>query len=128
MIRGVTAAQYPAERDRILPFLKNFVDRSHGEWRLEEAERDILNRERQVWCINDYQAVAMTHLTAEAVRIDACGGVRRHEWQEELDDELRAWGRALGKKRVIATVRPGWARFGKARGYREIHREMMLEI
>lgn len=128
MIRGIPAAQYPQERDRVLPFLEGFAKRSLGMWRVADLERDILGRDRQVWCINNYQALCLTHLSPEAVHLDACAGVRRHEWQDAMDAEMTAWAKALGKKRIIALVRPGWAKFGAARGYRETHREMTLEI
>lgn len=128
MIAGIPARDYIANKARILPFLQGFVDRSSGKWTLFDVERDILESNRQVWSINDFQALGMTSVGPETVHIDACAGVRRHEWQEEFDEVIRDWARALGKKRIIANVRPGWARWGKTRGYREAHREMILEL
>ena len=89
---------------------------------------DIIHRDRQVWNIHDFQALCMTSVDREVVNIDACAGVRRHEWQEELDETIRWWAKQLGKKRIIALVRPGWAKFGKTQGYREAHREMVVEL
>lgn len=128
MIVGIPAAQYLDHRESVLPFLENFARRSLGRWTVDQLEVDVMARDRQIWNINDFQAVGMTSVGAEAVNIEACSGVRRHEWQEEFDDTVKKWARSLGKKRIIATVRPGWARFGKARGYRETHREMTLEL
>lgn len=128
MIVGIPADHYAEFRDELAPFLRGFAKRSLGRWTYESLEMDILRRERQVWNIHDFQALAMTSVGADAVNIDAAAGVRRHEWQAELDDVLREWARSLGKKRIIALVRPGWAKWGKTRGYREAHREMTLEL
>lgn len=128
MISGVPASDYPLLRARVLPFLENFASRDLDGFTVTDFEADILSRERQVWSIRDFQALALTCLTPKAVRITHCAGVRRHEWQEAFDEEIRDWARSLGKVRVIGTVRPGWARFGKERGYREMHREMALEL
>lgn len=128
MVSGIPAFDFYKHRDRILPFLANFAARDLDGTDVAEFEREILDRKRQVWSINDFQALALTCLTDEAVRITHCAGVRRHEWQEEYDEEMRRWAHALGKKRIIATVRPGWSKWGRTRGYRERHREMVLEV
>lgn len=118
------ASNLPAMR----PFLENFARRDMDGYTVEDFERDILDGAAQAWKINDWQALALTYLTKEAVRITHCAGSDRTAWQEPLEQAIREWGRALGKKRVVATVRPGWSRFAKERGYREAHREMVMEI
>lgn len=128
MVEGIQSYRFPEFRDRIRPFLENFAARDLDGFTADDLERDILNRNIQVWSIKDFQALALTSVTPNAVRIGHCAGVRRHEWQEAFDDEMRAWAKALGKKRIVATVRPGWAKWGRLRGYREKHREMCLEI
>lgn len=126
MIRAVTDVY--ADRDRLRPFFENFAAREHDHTIAAEYEADLLSGLRQAWVINDFQAVCLTKLTTDCVRITHCAGLRRHDWQEELDDVLRQWARALGKKRIVALVRPGWAKFGRSRGYKEAHREMVTEI
>lgn len=128
MIRGIPAADYHEYRDKIVPFFEGFAKRSLGRWTVDGLEADVANRDRQVWCINDFQALVLTSVGPESVNIDACSGVRRHEWQDEFDDIVRAWALQLGKRRIIALVRPGWARWGKTKGYREAHREMVMEL
>lgn len=128
MITGVLSTSFFAEEPHLRPFIENFAKRSLGRWTYEAYARAILGQEMQAWKIKDYQAVCLTTVGPEAVNIEACAGIRRHEWQEELDDTLKAWARSLGKKRIIATVRPGWSKFGRSRGYREVHREMALEL
>lgn len=128
MINGVTSWVYPSMRDRVIPFLENFAKRSHGRWTVEQLETDIMSKRKQCWSIKDFQAVCLTSLGREEVNIEACAGTRRHEWQDALDAELREWARALGKKRVIAKVRPGWSKFGKKQGYKTAHYEMILEL
>ena len=128
MIEGIPARLYPPVRHRCLPFLENFVARSMGRWTVEDLENDVLDSSRQLWRIGDFQALAMTALDAENVIIDAAAGVRRHEWQDELDRTLREWGKALGKRRIIAFVRRGWEPFGRSRGYRVSHVEMTVDL
>ena len=128
MIRGIPADAYPQYRGQVLPFLANFAARDLDGETVADFERRILDRDAQVWCINEFQALALTALTRDAVRITHAAGVRRQDWQEAFDEEIRRWGRALGKKRVVAMVRPGWARWGRTRGYREAHREMRIEL
>lgn len=126
IVEGVPCGE--VDFPKIEDFLENFARRSLGRWTVESLMQSILGREKQVWKINDYQALCLTSVGHESVNIEACAGIRRHEWQGALDDELRRWARALGKKRIIALVRPGWAKFGKAQGYKEAHREMVLDL
>ena len=128
MIRGIPAADYARHRSLIWPFLQGFAGRDLDGVTAEEMEAEILARECQVWAIKDFQALCITRVTRDAVRIERCAGIRRHEWQEELGAELKAWARALGKKRIVSLARPGWAGTAKKHGYREAHREFVLEV
>lgn len=128
MVRGIPIAEIGVEMANIRPFLEAFAKRDLDGSTPGDLERDILAGVFQIWCINDWQACAMTRLTDEAVRITHCAGSGRKMWQEDLEETVRKWGRALGAKRIIGTVRPGWAPFARKRGYREAHREMVLEI
>jgi hypothetical protein len=127
-VKGVPQSDIPAAMPHIRPFLENFAKRDLDGATAEDYEAEVLRGAYQVWNINDWQACALTRLTTEAVRITHCAGVDRRAWQESLEDTVKEWGRALGRKRVIGTVRPGWAKFAKKRGYREAHREMVCEI
>lgn len=127
-VKGIPSADFWNVRDRVWPFLENFASRDPDGMLAEEMAGEIMDRKTQLWVIGDFQAVAITRVTRLAVRIERAAGVRRHEWQELFDAEIRAWARALGKKRVIGTVRPGWAPFGKKQGYVEKHRVMVLEL
>lgn len=128
MIRGILVAEYPENREKIIPFLHGFAGRDLDGITVAQLEESILDRDKQVWSVNDFQAVCMTCVTTDAVRIERCAGVRRHEWQAELDDEIRAWAKALGKRRVVILGRPGWKPWAKNRGYREIHCELAVEV
>lgn len=118
----------PAVIDRVWPFLENFAERSPFGDTAEDYAASIRERDAQLWVIGDFQAVALTRVHREAVQITHCAGENREQWQEAFDDEIRQWAQALGKPRIVATVRPGWSRWGKSRGYRELHREMTLEL
>lgn len=127
-ISGVAAGQLSIARARAWPFIEHFAGRDLDGMTAAELWKDLEAKLSQLWIIGDFQAVAITRVTREAVRIERCAGVRRKEWQEHFDEEIKAWAKALGKRRVIGTVRPGWAGFGKSRGYREKHREMVFEV
>ena len=126
MIRGVDAAE--VEWDRIEPFLKNFADRSHGFWTVRSLWDAIEAERKQVYVVDDYRAVILTSVGDEYIRIEAAAGSDRESWQAELDDLMADWARASGRSRIFCLARPGWARFAKLRGYREIHREFVREI
>lgn len=127
-VRGVQSADFWTVADRVWPFLENFASRDVDGISAEEIATSIASAQRQLWVIGDFQAVCITAVTKDAVRIQMCAGVRRNEWQQAVDEAIRAWALALGKKRIVAMARPGWARFGKTQGYKERHRQMVLEL
>jgi hypothetical protein len=128
MIVGIPSGEYERVRERVLPFLHNFASRSLGRWRVSELEQAICDAEKQMWLINDCQALALTSVGHESVNIDHCAGLRRHEWENDLGNEIEAWARHMEKKRVISMVRPGWAGLARERGYVEVHREVVKEL
>ena len=127
-VNGVAAADFPSVRERVRPFLENFASRDLDGRTADDFEKAITDRDQQLWVINDFQAVALTQVTTRAVRLTQCAGVRRHEWQNELDDTIRSWGRRLGKEWAVIEGRPGWSKAARARGYRERHREMAVKL
>jgi hypothetical protein len=128
MIEGIPADDYMRFRSNILPFLMNFAERSFTGGGAAGLESDILSRTRQVWKIGDWQALALTTVEPDAVVITHCAGSNREDWQEALDAEIETWARALGKSRIAAHTRPGWAKLAKTLGYRETHRTFVKEI
>ena len=128
MIRGILSSQILDEWEKIEPFFQNFAKRSQGRDTVDSILRDVLNRDRQVWSVNDYQALVVTSIYPDSVNIIAVSGERRKEWQDEVLDEMQKWATSLGKKYVISMARPGWDKFFKSKSYREIHREYMIEV
>ncbi len=128
MIHGILSGEAPMVRERIWPFLENFAQRSHGRWTPEDLFAAIRCADKQLWVVQDFQAVLLTSVGQDWVNIDHCAGSGRAGWQQAIDDEICAWARSMGKKRVFALTRPGWAKYGKLRGYREIHREFVKEL
>lgn len=114
--------------ERLRPFLQNFADRSDGRWTAEELETAIRCRDKQVWIAGDWQAVVLTEVGPTWVTITHGAGEDRATWQVEMDATITAWAREMGKTHLFALTRPGWAKLGKMRGYREIHREFVKEI
>lgn len=127
-LRGIPAANWEDHAERVRPFLEHFAARSQGRLDATQLEGDILRRERQIWIFGDYQMCLMTRVEPEGVYMDACAGRNRAEWMDEVDATMRNWARDLGKTRIFSTCRPGWVREAKKRGYRELHRELMLEV
>ena len=126
-ITGLPPEALPYAR-RLLPFLENFADRSLGRWTADEIMDRLSRAIMQAWVIGNWQAVAVTEVGPDHVGIVFCAGSRREDWAVALDDEMRAWARHLGKRHLVITARPGWSKLANARGYREIHREMMVEV
>lgn len=128
MITGIPSKHFPDVRSRVRPFIENIASRDLDGTLPEEIEAEIESATRQLWVINDFQAICLTRVTREAVRIEAATGTRRKEWQEELDEKMVEWARALGKKRVVGLVRPGWYKWAKTRGYRLVHSQLAIEV
>lgn len=128
MITGIPSVQIPNEWERIRPFLENFAMRSHCRWTVDNLLMDLQNRQRQVWKVNDYQALFLTSIYPDSVHIDALSGKNRKDWQDDVLEAMEHWARALGKRHVISMARPGWHKFFKGKGYREIHREYLKEV
>jgi hypothetical protein len=125
-LRGIPADD--VDLDQLRPWLLHFEARSHGTTTARALEWAILGRDRQLWVCGDWQAVVLTSVHPDAVRIDFCAGRRREDWQQSVDEVIGAWARSLGKTYVISLARPGWAKYARERGYREIHREFAKRI
>jgi hypothetical protein len=118
----------PADIGKLRPWLEHFAARSHGTTTAEALAVEIAEQMRQAWVCGDYQAVILTSVHPDAVKIDFCAGSRRQEWQQDVDETVCAWARELGKRWVISLARPGWTAYARERGYRETHREWAKEI
>lgn len=121
MIVGVPAAEYAARDQEFRPFLERIERHDKDGITADEYSQLILNRDYQLWDLSG-EAIALTKVTWNAVRLEWVVGKNRHKWQEDLDDVLRQWGRSLGKKRLIVLARPGWAKLADKLGYKEIQR------
>lgn len=121
-VEGIPAAILPDVLHIVRPFLQRLErhDKDGKTW--PEYEAQILNREAQLWRLGDWEAIAITKVTREAVRLEWVVGKNRRIWQDALDEVLRDWGRTLGKKRLIVLARPGWAALAKKRGFKELQR------
>lgn len=128
MIWGMQSREYDYYRGRLAPFLENFAMRSLGRCTFEYLERMIRETEYQTWVVDDFKAVCLTSLGDDNVTISFCSGTDREEWQDDLEDEIAAWGRFKGVHRMFIVGRPGWSKWAKTRGYQEAHREMVRTI
>ena len=128
MIIGIPSVQIPDEWERIRPFLQNFASRSHGRMTVDSLLFDLQQRQRQVWRVDDYKALFLTSIFPDSVHIDALAGKNRKDWQDDVLEAMEQWARALGKRYVISMARPGWHKLFKGKGYREVHREYMIEV
>lgn len=88
----------------------------------------LLEGKRQAWVVNDWQGLVLTDVTRLAVRITHGAGRNRNEWIDEFHAHIREWAKHLGKKRIISLARVGWSKDAKARGFRETHREFVMEL
>lgn len=120
----------PANWEHIRPAFENFAERSDGRWTVDYLVGEVMNRQKQVWKINDWQAVALTSVGPEAayVTMEAVAGSGHLDWYAEFEETVAAWAKALGAKRMFCMARAGWTKSLKAQGYKEIHREFTKEI
>lgn len=128
MICGIQSALVPQFLPRLLPFFENFAERSQSRWTVEDIVSDVMARNLQVWVSSGFRSVALTRVYSEAVAIVACAGEGREEWCDDLEAEIRAWAKSLGKTQLLITGRPGWSKWLREKGYREAHREMVVSL
>lgn len=130
MITGILSTELAENWEHIRPAFESFAERSDERWTVEFLAHEVLMRQKQVWKVNDWQAVAVTSVgpNADYVTLEACYGEGYQDWYAELEGELERWAKALGAKRMFGLARPGWTKAFKAQGYREIHREFVKEI
>lgn len=121
-VDGIPAARLPDVIETVRPFLNRLERHDKDGMTAGEYEAEIFERRMQLWRLGDWEAIALTRITREAVRLEWVVGKNRTVWQDVLDEELRKWGRSLGKKRLIVMARPGWASLAKKRGFRELQR------
>lgn len=122
MVRGVPEAEYFNNQRWVLPHLETVARHDKDGQTAAEYEQEILNRCLQLWELGEHDGIALTRVTRDAVRLEWVAGVNRTKWQHQLDEEIRKWGRALGKNRLIIHARPGWAKLASELGYREFQR------
>jgi hypothetical protein len=127
-VNGLPAGDCDGKWHLIEPFLENFAQRSLGRWSVDSLVKAIQDQRRQVWVINNFQALCLTSVHENHVSMDAVMGERHEEWIEDLVEEIKEWSAHLGKDRIIALVRPGWARWGVKNGWKEAHREMTINL
>ena len=124
-IRGIPVADVPDHWDRLEPFLQSVAERSAQRWPLNEIRRCCYNGVVQVWvveCGEDWKAVGLTEIKETAIEVLGVTGSDRHLWQD-LFPEIEEWARKLGRAHMFINARPGWTKFLKGLGYREVHRE-----
>lgn len=127
-IWGIQSKDLPQYLSRLEWFLRNFEERSHDRLTVEGLTDSILGADKQVWVCGDFQAVCLTSASDGYVTIEACAGWVREDWQDELLSTIEAWAKSLGKTQVFMMARPGWSRWSKGRGYRQVHIETVKEI
>ena len=110
------------------PRIEALCEKYPGPAGLEGLHRSLLSANRQAWVCGDWQAVCITSVEVDRVVIDFVGGSDRFEWMDALEAVLTEWARHLGKPRLHAMARPGWARSAKLGGWREIYREFVKDV
>lgn len=128
MIWGIQSADIPAYAERLAPFLINFAERSHNRATAIQFLDELLVADAQAWVCDDFKAVCLTSVHPEHVEINCCSGEDRAEWQDDLEAEIAAWAKHLGKKRVIMIARPGWQKWARGKGYKPAHVELVRDL
>lgn len=130
MIEGIWAEELAQEWEHIKPAFENFAERSDGRWSVPYLVESVLTKQKQIWKVNDWQAVVVTSVgpNAEYVTMEAAYGSDMKDWYHELQEIVEMWAKEMGATRMFGMARPGWTKAFKAEGYKEIHREFVKEL
>lgn len=107
--------------DQLWPFLEQFTE--NGRYTVYDLFEQIANQDRQCWVIGNFRAVALTRVTNEQFKtcwITHLSGDGLSDWQDAFE-EIEAWARSIGCKRIEAVARPGYEKIGKKYGLKKQH-------
>jgi hypothetical protein len=130
-IAGVRAEDLPRHLRAIEPMLASIAERGRGIYSVSDLCRAIANEEFQLWIVTRLRvgeraivAAGLTELVnhpgMRVCRLIAWTGEGHEDWLHLLDD-IEAWARQAGARRMIPIARPGWKKALKQRGYSETH-------
>lgn len=119
----VPAVDYPAWREKVWPVLAEKL--ASDAFPAADLERDVLNRDRQMWIAYDgtVRAVCLTSVLRDGldtVTVTHCGGDGMHDWAHFLA-LIEAWARETGARRFEVVCRPGWERVLRPFGLTKTH-------
>ena len=109
----------------ILEYFKEFTD--NGAVNVSDMIGQVENRDRQCWTIIDelgtVRAVALTRILTgnyKTCEITHLTGSGLKDWKSAFN-EIEAWAKHLGCRRIQATARPGYAKIGRQFGLKLAH-------
>lgn len=134
-IVGVQRAQLMDVWPLVSRYFQSFAERSKGETTAGQLLADCAMGKRQCWLAIDgeknVKACGLTEIASpsQTVIFNFCAGEGRHEWREQMVDEIERWAReAVGSRKVVIVCRPGWTKELKGMGYRETHRILERDL
>jgi len=132
-IVGIPAKDFPDIAGLVSWHLESFVERSRGEETIEHLIGEVMNGQRQCWMVWDgtVRACGLTQVVNNDIKIvefTHCAGHGREDWNEMLVNEIRAWAKHIGAKRLRVINRPGHTKMLKGMGFKETHRILEQDI
>lgn len=133
-IAGVQIDQMMALWPHVKDYFKSFADRSHGEVSAGQLLLQVMKGLRQCWVATNGEEVKACALTEvlkgqlPVVFLGFCAGKDRHEWRDEILDEIERWAQSKEITRIRTASRPGWKKELKDLGWKETHIVMEKEI
>lgn len=99
------------------PWIDRACSRSSGRYTTETVYRDLMLRNKQLWCAVDgdnVHAVMVTEILTYATGLKTCFilmcvGRGRTDWQH-LMDNIIDWAKSCGCQMMESWARPGWER------------------
>ncbi len=132
MIRILGKAEIAEHWETIEPLLARVLDRFDYGSNASDLLLDFMNEERQLWSINDLDAIAVTQISKlprfSVLDVPLMAGSGMKEWMDDLVQTLREHAREQGCKYMDGFGRKGWTKRLHRYGFKPYSYDVRLEV
>lgn len=131
-IEGVRSDSILENWGSIEPHLQRVLTRIDSGHTVEDVLSKLQWQEMQLWCVNDWQAIAVTQISIlpqhKVLAVVYVAGDGVDDWLPALSHTLENFAAGLGCKYVEFYGRDGWRKKAKPLGFENAFSVMRLEV